>query len=33
MEAERQERREIEEEKRVWNIIITDSIGLPESSV
>ena len=33
MEAERQGRREIEEEKRMGNIIITDSIGSPESSV
>ena len=33
MEAERQGRREIEEEERVGNITTTDSIGSPESSV
>ena len=33
MEAERQGRREIEEEERVGNITITDFIGLSESSV
>ena len=33
MEAERQGRREIEEEERVGNITTTDSTGSPESSV
>ena len=33
MEAERQGRREIEEEERVGNITTTESTGSPESSV
>ena len=33
MEAERQGRREIEEEEWVGNITTTDSTGSPESSV
>ena len=33
MEAERQGRREIEEEERVGNITTTDSTGLSENSV